>query len=247
MTIARLHRAGSFALSTCSLTTLTALTAAALLPSTALAQFSGITQRGGATALSTVTDSSPQGRYVNNYGTPALLVNQPSGLQTLSSSGSTGTSATLSTLVSPTEISVNGYTQATSGTQNFYSSAGVLNHVTATSSSSNANATIGFQLIQPITLSVTDSYGNSGSLQTFSLSHLNSDGTVSETWSGRNLLGLTALDTGLYSLSISSIGGSGALSWGVRLHGAAVPEPGTLSLWALGGLLLAGAVRRTRG
>jgi hypothetical protein len=224
------------------------------LPGVAQAQFSGITQSGTAKAGSTVIDRSPQGMYTNPYSDAAALKDLPSGLQTAATAGVNGASASLTTLVGADEINVSAYAQATNGTKNFYDANGVVNHITQTSSRSSANVDIRFTLGQTTAISVVDNSLPAGkqlwSLATNAptLSMVDAQGNVVNAFPGPALFGLTSLDAGQYRLQFSVDGLDTGLTWGLSIKAAAsaVPEPTLPALWMLGGLMLAGAVRRQK-
>ncbi len=219
----------------------------------AQAQFSGITQSGIAKAGSTVIDRSPQGMYTNPYSNSVALKDLPSGLQTAATSGVNGASASLTTLVGAGEINVSAYAQATNGTQTFYDPTGSYAiHTTETKSSSSANVDIRFTLGQTSAISVAD-YSMPAGKQLWSLatnaptlSMFDAQGNVVNAFAGQALFGLTSLDAGQYRLQFSVDGLGTGLNWGLSIKAAAsaVPEPTLPALWMLGGLMLAGAVRR---
>ncbi|MEY4763447.1 MAG: hypothetical protein RI907_120 [Pseudomonadota bacterium] len=222
---------------------LTALSVAAL-PGTAHAQFSGIQQQGSAIASSTVVDRSPQGMYTQPYSNTATLQNLASGMQTIGTAGVSYASASLTTLVGPSLIGLNGYAQATNGTRNFYGTNGVINHITDISSGSSASATIRFTLDQASGISITDSVANGANFSTLLLQSFDAQGAVAQTISGSAVLGLTFLNAGNYGLQVMGKGSASGTSWGLNIRASSVPEPSAPALWALGGLMLLSTTRR---
>jgi hypothetical protein len=221
------------------------------LPGVAQAQFSGITQSGTVKAGSTVIDRSPQGMYTNPYSDAATLKDLPQGIQTIATAGVSGASANLTTLVGPGEINFSAYAQATNGVKTFYDPTGSYAiHTTETKSSSSANVDIRFSLGQTTAVSVQDmSMPNSTqpwTLASLTLSMFDAQGTFVNSYSGASIFSLSSLDAGQYRLQLGATGGANGQNWGFSIKAAAatVPEPSLPALWMLGGLMLAGAVRR---
>jgi hypothetical protein len=194
-----------------SISGLALATLIASLPGLAHAQLSGITQSGSVFAGSTVIDRSPQGMYTQPYSDSATLSNLSQGVQTIATAGVSGASARLTTLVSPNEISLNAYAQATNGIKTFYDPTGSYAiHTTETQSNSSAKVDIRFTLGQTTALSVLDT---SSSLTTtpwsqaqLYLAQETAPGGFVNVSSGSSLFGLTSLNAGTYQLVINTPG-----------------------------------------
>jgi hypothetical protein len=245
----RNHRAGPASGHRFSVSSLALATMIAGLPGLAQAQLSGITQSGSVFAGSTVIDRSPQGMYTSPYQDLATLSNLSQGTQSIATTGVSGASARLTTLVSPTEISLTAYAQATNGTKTFYDPTGSYAiHTTETKSSSSAKVDIRFTLGQTTAVSVLDTASSLSaapwSQAQLYLAQATDQGGFVNVSSGSSLFGLTSLNAGTYQLVINTPGSADGSTWGLRIQASAVPEPATSGLMALGGLMLAGVVRR---
>lgn len=232
-------------------TTLTIGIFAASLPSLAHAQLSNISQSGSAAVVGTVRDRSPQGDYTQRYNEVAVLKNLDNAQQTVKSAPSGSASASLTTSVGENEIRLESSVQGQTETKNFYSTAGVLQHITDISLNASVSATVNFTLSQytdVIFLNLTPKA--SWAWTNLQLATLNDQGAVTSSVFGENVFALPALDAGNYRLSMSGSSSNGSSAWGLAMFAttpSAVPEPSTAALWALGTAGLLMAKRRKKG
>jgi hypothetical protein len=224
------------------------------LPMLAQAQFSGISQNGSATIIYKEYVSFAGGQYTNNYTYTENLLDLPVGSQLVSPvSANSPAQASLSTLVSTDEIRADLNVKATTGFRVIYNFENKPDQNIASDGTGGASATIQFTVANgtAITVGGNNFFGH--------LDQLNDAGQVTRSFVNTALYDLNWLDSGIYALSIrgseTSIRGQygmgvlipgGSTSSGISLKVSAVPEPSTLALWALGGVLLTAATRRRR-
>lgn len=232
-----------------------ALAAIALgLPLLAQAQFSGISQSGSAAINATEYYSYSGGQATIKSVASKPLANLSDGSQIVSASlDNVPLQASLSTSVSTEEIRAEVNVKASTGFRVIYNSRNLPDQNVASDGSSTGTAAFLFTVGQGTAIAVTGSnfYGR--------LEQLNDAGLVTRSFVGLAAYDLNWLDAGAYKLSIgasasSKLGpyGMGVISAGdswnswISVKVSSVPEPSTLALWALGGVLLTAQARRRR-
>jgi len=218
------------------------------LPSLAHAQFVNISQSGDTSVWGTVRDRNPQGDYTQPYSASATLTDLAEGSQTIKSTPTSGASASLTTSVGQDLIYLKATAQGDQETKNFYSTDGVLQHITNINLTSAAQATINFTLNQDADVTVSNlAPQTSWDWTNIKLYALDAQGASSIAYAGSSIFGANSLSAGRYSLSFNGSSSNGTSLWGISLMTTAtVPEASTSALWAIGlaGLLLAGQRRR---
>jgi PEP-CTERM motif len=227
------------------------------LPALAQAQFTDITQSGSASVIERVGVLDSYFRLIGEYPGSATLANLAIGNQTVAPTSITGpVSATLSTSVSPDLITISGSALAGNTSLNKYDSYYVPLSTTNRYGEAAATAGITFSLQQATAISVTGNTQGSSVALKATLTQLDGPGPTLGSYMGGDLYKLQTLGAGTYRLDfyafakttnaynfVSMAGPSGVIS----IQATPVPEPSTLAMWTLGGLMLAGVARRRGG